>query len=325
MWVSACVDSCGDTRGTNKEIACIPLLVSAGYIRLRVVVLKDQANKLAHEESAQLACEAAGSIRTVAALTREDDCLRIYSNSLEGPLRKSNRNAVWSNLLYSLSQSFSFFVIALVFWYGATLVSRLEYTTFDFFVGLMSTTFGAIQAGNVFSFVPDISSAKGAASAVIKLIDSVPEIDAESTEGKTVDPQACQGRIRIENVHFRYPSRPGVRVLRELSLSVEPGTYIALVGASGSGKSTVIQLIERFYNPLAGEIYLDDQLISDLNVQEYRKQISLVSQEPTLYSGTVRFNILLGAIKPHDQVTQEEIETACRNANILDFINNLPE
>jgi len=306
-------------------IACTPLLVSMGYIRLRVVVLKDQANKKAHEDSAQLACEAAASIRTVAALTRENDCCELYSASLDEPLRKSNRTAIWSNLLYSISQSMIFFVIALVFWFGSILVSKQEYSTFQFFVGLMSTTFGAIQAGNVFSFVPDVSSAKGAGSDIIKLIDSVPEIDAESKTGKAVDTEKTRGHLRLENVHFRYPTRPGVRVLRDLSLQVEPGTYIALVGASGSGKSTVIQLIERFYDPLAGEIFLDDELITELNVQEYRKEIALVSQEPTLYAGTVRFNILLGAIKPESEVTQEEIEKACQDANILEFIQSLPE
>jgi ATP-binding cassette subfamily B (MDR/TAP) protein 1 len=136
-------------------IACLPLLVSSGYIRLvsfgfdrrlsctygyeskRVVVLKDQINKKAHAESAQLACEAAGSIRTVASLTREADCLALYSESLEGPLQQSNKSAVWANFLYAFSQAQVFWVIALVFWYGATLVSRLEATTFEFFVALM--------------------------------------------------------------------------------------------------------------------------------------------------------------------------------------------
>lgn len=305
-------------------LACIPFLVSPGYIRLRVVVLKDQVNKKAHEESAQFACEAAGSIRTVAALTRENDCLRIYSQSLEEPLRKSNKTSVWSQALYSFSQAASFFVIALVFWYGSRLISTGEATTFQFFVGLTATTFGAIQAGNVFSFVPDVSSAKGAGSDIIKLLDSVPDIDAESEAGKKVDATAAKGHIKFEDIHFRYPTRPSVRVLRGFSFEVQPGTYIALVGASGCGKSTIIQLIERFYDPLAGEIYLDGEKISELNVQDYRKQIALVSQEPTLYSGTVRFNILLGAIKPANEVTQEEIEAACRDANILDFIKSLP-
>lgn len=303
-------------------IACTPLVVSTGYVRLRVVVLKDQQNKKAHESSAQLACEAAGAIRTVASLTREDDCCDIYSKSLDGPLKISNRSALWSNLIYAMSQSMTFYVIALVFWYGSRLVSIQEVSTFHFFIALMSTTFGAIQAGNVFSFVPDISSAKGAAEDIVHLLDSMPEIDADSKEGKV--PQNVQGRIRFEGVHFRYPTRPTVRVLRDLNLVVEPGTYVALVGASGCGKSTTIQLIERFYDPLAGTVFLDNDPISELNVAEFRKHISLVSQEPTLYAGSIRFNILLGATKPHEEVTQEEIEEACRNANILDFITSLP-
>lgn len=101
---------------------------------------------------------------------------------------------------------------------------------------IQSTTFGAIQAGNVFMFVPDMSSAKGAATDIVALLDSIPEIDAESTEGTVL--HNVEGRIHFQDVHFRYPTRPGVRVLRGLNLTVEPGTYVALVGASGCGKST---------------------------------------------------------------------------------------
>lgn len=119
------------------SLACTPLLLSTGYIRLQVVVMKDQANKKAHEESAQLACEAAGSIRTVASLTRERDCLDTYSRSLEAPLRQSNRTAIWSNGLYAFSQSITLFVISLIFWYGSRLVAGEKATTFQFFVGLM--------------------------------------------------------------------------------------------------------------------------------------------------------------------------------------------
>ncbi|KAE9400469.1 multidrug resistance protein 1 [Gymnopus androsaceus JB14] len=308
-------------------LACTPFLVTTGYIRLRVVVLKDQANKKEHAASAQLACEAAASIRTVAALTREQDCCDLYSKSLEEPLRKSNRSAIFSNGLYAISQSMVFFAISLIFWYGSRLVSFGEFSTFEFFVGLMCSTFSSIQAGNVFSFVPDMSSAKGAATDIIKLLDSVPEIDAESTEGKRIDPTEVRGQIRFENIHFRYPTRPGVRVLRDLNLQIEPGTFIALVGQSGCGKSYCvsvhflsafcsltsvysIQMIERFYDPLAGQIYLDGEKISDLNVTDYRKAIALVSQEPTLYAGTV---------------TEQELEDACRKANILEFIESLPQ
>ncbi|QRV90352.1 ABC transporter transmembrane region [Ceratobasidium sp. AG-Ba] len=304
-------------------IATMPIVVSTGFIRLRVVVLKDQVNKAAHAESAQVACEAAGAMRTVASLTREKDCCDIYSKSLEEPLRRSNRTALYSSTLFAFAQSATFFVMALVFWYGSRLVGSREYSTGAFFVCLMSTLFASMQAGNVFMHVPDMSSAKGAANDVINLLDSRPDIDAESPEGAKIT--ATRGRVVLEDVHFRYPTRPGVRVLQNMNLVVEPGTFIALVGASGSGKSTVIQLIERFYDPLAGKVTLDGQDISQLNVQEYRKNIALVSQEPTLYSGTIRFNVLLGANKPHEEVTQAEIEAACRDANILEFVNSLPQ
>ena len=147
------------TRAHNHWSACIPLLISSGYIRLvsfgfdhwlsctyayklkRIVGMKDQLNKKAHAESAQLACEAAGSIRTVASLTREADCLALYSKSLEGPLKQSNRSAVSANLLFAFSQAQPFPVMALVFWYGSLLISRLEATAFQFFVVLIVNYF----------------------------------------------------------------------------------------------------------------------------------------------------------------------------------------
>ena len=100
-------------------------------------MLKDQTNKKSHESSAQIACEAAAAIRTVASLTREDDCCELYSESLLEPLKRSKRTAIFSNLLFSLSQGMTFFVISLVFYYGSRLVGRLEYTTQEFFICLM--------------------------------------------------------------------------------------------------------------------------------------------------------------------------------------------
>jgi ATP-binding cassette subfamily B (MDR/TAP) protein 1 len=188
-----------------------------------------------------------------------------------------------------------------------------------------STVFAAIQAGDVFSFVPDISSALGAASDMIRLMDAVPEIDATTTTEGKLPQEPVRGHVQLHDVHFCYPTRPGTHVLRGLNLDIHPGTYVALVGASGCGKSTVVQLVERFYNPLCGHLTLDGVPVNELNVQEYRKHIALVSQEPTLYSGTIRFNVLLGATKPHEEVEEEEIRSVCRDANILDFIDGLPQ
>jgi ATP-binding cassette subfamily B (MDR/TAP) protein 1 len=127
-----------------------------------------------------------------------------------------------------------------------------------------------------------VSSAKGAAAAIVKLLDADVEIDAESTEGAPL--QNAVGHVAFKNVHFRYPSRPGVRVLRGLNLEVKPGSFVALVGPSGCGKSTIIQLMERFYDPISGSIEIDGQNLASLNVSSLRESISLVSQQPTLVS-----------------------------------------
>jgi ATP-binding cassette subfamily B (MDR/TAP) protein 1 len=110
-----------------------------------------------------------------------------------------------------------------------------------------------------------------------------------------------------------------------LNLTVKPGQYVALVGASGCGKSTTIALMERFYDPLSGGVYVDGREISSLNLNEYRSHIALVSQEPTLYQGTIKENILLGADAEQDvDISDERIIQACKDANIYDFIISLP-
>jgi ATP-binding cassette subfamily B (MDR/TAP) protein 1 len=155
------------------------------------------------------------------------------------------------------------------------------------------------------------------------LFDRKPEIDTWSPEGKEVP--SMEGSIEFRDVHFRYPTRPEQPVLRGLELSVQPGQYVALVGASGCGKSTTIAMLERFYDPLVGGVYVDGQEISSLNLNQYRNYLALVSQEPTLYQGTIRENILLGADKDPKDVPEKAIEQACKDANIYDFILSLPD
>ncbi|TXT05079.1 hypothetical protein VHUM_03899 [Vanrija humicola] len=305
-------------------IACVPLIVGSGYIRLRVVVLKDEQTKKWHAGSAQLASEAAASVRTVASLTREDDVEEIYSKSLQEPMRISNRTAFRSQALYAASQGIVFLVIALVFYIGALWIASGRLNTATFFTSLMGVIFAAMEAGDIFQYVPDASKAGSSARSIFRVIDNVPDIDADSTEGIVLNPAEVSGHITLNNVHFRYPSRPDVRVLRNCSIDIPAGKYVALVGPSGCGKSTTIQLIERFYDPLAGSLTLDGVDIRNINVASYRSQIALVSQEPTLYSGSVRFNILLGHPQP-ETVTDEQLKQACRDANILEFIESLPE
>ncbi|CAG8946430.1 unnamed protein product [Penicillium salamii] len=302
-------------------ISVVPVLLGCGFYRFYMLASFQARSKAAYEGSASYACEATSAIRTVASLTREDDVWSIYHTQLENQGRASLMSVVKSSLLYAASQALVFFCVALGFWYGGTLLGHHEYDIFRFFVCFSEILFGAQSAGTVFSFSPDMGKAKNAAAEFLKLFERRPTIDTWSEEGETLS--HCDGSIEFRDVHFRYPTRPEQPVLRGLNLSVKPGQYIALVGPSGCGKSTTIALLERFYDSLSGGIFVDDKNIADLNVNSYRSHIALVSQEPTLYQGTIKENILLGT--PNEDPSEEELFKACRDANIYDFIMSLPE
>ncbi|KOS19776.1 Leptomycin B resistance protein pmd1 [Escovopsis weberi] len=310
--------------GWKLSLVCastIPLLLACGFFRFWMLAHFQRRSKAAYAKSASFASEAISAIRTVAALTREDDVLQLYHESLEKQQSASLRAILKSSTLYAGSQSLTFLVLALGFWYGGTLIGKGEYNMFEFFFCFMAVIFGAQSAGSIFSFAPDMGKAHQAARELKELFDRKPTIDAWSTEGERVP--EVEGNIEFRDVHFRYPTRPEQPVLRGLNLNIRAGQYVALVGASGCGKSTTIALLERFYDPLAGGVFVDGKEISSLNLNEYRSHIALVSQEPTLYQGTIKENILLGTSDL--SVSDEAIEHACREANIYDFVVSLPE
>ncbi|AEO57999.1 hypothetical protein MYCTH_2304921 [Thermothelomyces thermophilus ATCC 42464] len=301
-------------------IATMPIVIGCGFFRFWLLAHYQRRAKKAYAGSASFASEAITAIRTVAALTREEDVLGQYRASLAAQQRASLISVLKSSLLYAASQSLMFLAFALGFWYGGTLIAKYEYDLFQFFIVFTSVIFGAQSAGTVFSFAPDMGKAVEASRELKTLFDRKPAIDTWAPGGDKLE--AVDGSIEFRDVHFRYPTRPEQPVLRGLNLSISPGQYVALVGASGCGKSTTIALLERFYDPLAGGIFVDGKEISRLNVNEYRSFIALVSQEPTLYQGTIRDNILLGA--PYE-VSDEQVKFACQEANIYDFILSLPD
>ncbi|KAJ5414532.1 hypothetical protein N7509_001159 [Penicillium cosmopolitanum] len=302
-------------------ISVVPVLLACGFYRFYMLAAFQQRSKTAYEGSASYACEATSAIRTVASLTRESDVWSIYHGQLDAQGRASLISIFKSSLLYAASQALVFFCVALGFWYGGSLLGKGQYTTFQFFVCFSEILFGAQSAGTVFSFSPDMGKAKNAAYEFRKLFDRRPVIDTWSEEGETLS--KCDGTIEFRDVHFRYPTRPEQPVLRGLNLTVSPGQYIALVGPSGCGKSTTIALLERFYDALSGGIFVDGKNIADLNVNSYREHLALVSQEPTLYQGSIKDNILLGI--EADDVEEELLIKACKDANIYDFIMSLPD
>ena len=172
-----------------------------------------------------------------------------------------------------------------------------------------------------------MTQALGAAGKIFETIDRVPDIDSSDDGGLRPDPVA--GEITFENVQFHYPSRPSIQVVKGLSITFEAGKTAALVGASGSGKSTIVSLVERFYDPVEGSVKLDGHNLKDLNLRWLRSQIGLVSQEPVLFATTIRENLAYGLINTRwENVDAEKkfdlVKEACIKANAHDFIMKLP-
>lgn len=174
----------------------------------------------------------------------------------------------------------------------------------------------------------NITKAATAAVELFETIDRPSLIDPMSTSG--VQPEQCTGNIELQDVEFSYPSRPDTKVLNGLSLSIPARKTTALVGASGSGKSTIVALLERWYDQAAGSITLDGRNIRDLNLRYLRTKIRLVQQEPVLFSGTVLDNVAYGLLgTEHENATAEKklqlVQDACKDAFAHEFIEQLPE
>ncbi|KAF3025333.1 hypothetical protein E8E15_008644 [Penicillium rubens] len=301
--------------------ATIPIVLTCGLVRLKLLGEIAQQSKAAYAASAAYACEASSAIKTVASLNLETHVQKEYHTILETQRKKSVISTLKSSMFYAASQSANFLCVALAFWYGGSLIIHEGYSMVQFFIAYAAVIAGAFSAGAIFSFAPDMSKSRQAAQDIKTLLSRPVTIDTRQKTGEQLP--KMDGSLEIRNIYFRYPSRPESVVLNGLSLSVQTGQYIGLVGASGCGKSTIISLLERFFDPEAGTILVDGKDISKLNIKSYRSHLALVSQEPTLYQGTIRENIIIGT--DDDNLCEERVIQACKDANIYDFILSLPD
>lgn len=301
--------------------ATIPVVAACGWIRLQMLAVFDAKVRQSGRASAAYANEAISNIKTVASLGLEQHILDRYNETLAQQASESLRVILSASALYAASQSAAFLCAALAFWYGGTLIADGEYTLFQFYICFVTLISGSQIAGSIFSYAPDASKAMHAGYELQSLYQSEPKINVTSDKGGESNREKCYGHIELCDVSFRYPSRRNQLVLDGICLNIYPGQFVAIVGPSGSGKSTIISLLERFYDPDGGQIMLDGQDISKLDVFQYRQCLSLVSQEATLYSGTIRENLVMG-LGP--DVTDEAVVEACKHANIYEFVSSLP-
>lgn len=307
--------------------AALPVILGAAFMRVRYEIQFERLNAEVFAESSKFAAESIGAFRTVAALTLEDAITARYRSLLDDHVRKASKKARLAVLIFALSDSIELCCMALTFWYGGQLLGHHEYNVIQFFIIYIAIVQGGQAAGQFLAFGPNFAQATAASNRILAY-RSEPEV----RYGTGDDPEKVHlgdsgngkgGGVEIEfcGVGFTYPTRY-VPVYQHLSFTIARGDYVAFVGPSGCGKTTVISLLERFYSVSSGKILINGVPITDVPLAQYRSACALVSQEPTLFEGTIRENLVLGL--PHE-ASDDDVEEACCAAEIHDFITSLPQ
>ncbi|CBQ72309.1 related to multidrug resistance protein 4 [Sporisorium reilianum SRZ2] len=317
-------------------LALVPIILAAGYLRLKVLADFQKRHETAYVKSNSLAIEAVQCIKTVASLGREEDVMCKFERSLEKPYRESMRHFLFGNVFLALALSISYFIYAFAYWWGSQNIAEGRYSQTAFFIVLPALLFSAQASGQLLAFAPDFSKAHVSAANFFRLMDQRPKaversklIQRERAEAKAAkrgDGAGVFGRKRgdalcgdakddvetragagsadavekkgpstivFEHVSFTYPTRDDP-ALNDVSLRIPGGCFAAFVGESGSGKTTAMSLIENFYTPAAGSVTVDGLRTDRTPDQVLHRDIAIVPQEPVIFYGTVRFNVLLG-------------------------------
>ncbi|CAO2035315.1 unnamed protein product [Urochloa humidicola] len=302
-------------------LVTFPLLVLANFAQQLSMKGFAGDTAKAHAKTSMIAGEGVSNIRTVAAFNAQDKILSLFCGELRVPQMHSLRRSQISGALFGLSQLSLYASEALILWFGAHLV-RTHVSTFSkvikVFVVLVIT---ANSVAETVSLAPEIVRGGESIRSVFAILNSRTRIDPDDPEAEQVA-ESVRGEIDFRHVDFAYPTRPDVMVFKDFSLRIRAGHSQALVGASGSGKSTVIALIERFYDPLAGKVMLDGRDIRRLNLKSLRRRIGLVQQEPVLFATSIFENIAYGK---DGAATEEEVVEAAKVANVHGFVSALPD
>ncbi|CAF1391466.1 unnamed protein product [Adineta steineri] len=295
----------------------IMIIVTTIQIRLSSW-LKIQSD-LIYSQASTLAVEVITNMRTVKQLSMENEVLQQYSNMIDQILRLSWKPEVVFAIALGLYWAMNPLTLGLLYWRALILVENNELDMSDI---VMVSAFGmfALDSLRAIGLLGRrIGASFAAAHAFFDLFDRTPTIDNGSNKGQELT--NFSGETDFNQVKFVYPSRPTVLVLNKLQLSIKSGQRIALVGSSGCGKSTIVQLLERFYDVTHGELLLDGVNIRKLNLQWLRSRLGVVSQEPVLFDLTIAENIAYGL----ENIPMDEIVLAATKANIHEFILQLPQ
>lgn len=316
----------------------VPILLGSGILQVRAIARFEERHSHAFSSAIAITVEAVAQIKTVAMLGLEEHVVQSYKRTLAAPKREMIGASLYTNIWLAIANSTGLLIYAFAYWWGSRLIMKAEYTQTQFFIILVAVLVSAQLWGQMFALAPEVTKAKDAAKRLMALINDGPSgrpgddailggnnKDIEATAEASNTPVAgfrhekglC---VTFENVSFAYPSRPDTQILHNISFSVQPGQYVALVGPSGAGKSTVMALMQHLFVPTSGCIALD----GSSNLGPFADDVAIVPQDSSLFSGTVAFNVSLGARTEHE-ASLTEVEEACKLAHIHDVVSSLPE
>jgi subfamily B ATP-binding cassette protein MsbA len=307
-----------DWRLTLFMFALIPLVMGFGIVfgrRLRALSSSVQ-DQLA--EATTVLEESLGGVRVVKSFTRERYEIGRFTESIERTFALAMRRVRLSSLFGPLISFLGFGAVVSIFWFGGREVLAGRLTAGQLFMFLVLTLTIAGSIGQFSGLWTSLQEALGATRRLFELLDTRSEI--EEMPGAPALP-AVEGLITFDEVSFAYQDDADTPILDGIALEVQPGEVLALVGPSGAGKTTLVNLIPRFFDPTAGRICIDGQDLREVQLESLRGQIGLVPQETLLFGGSVRDNILYGRL----DAGQGEMEAAARAANAHEFIEHLPQ
>nr|GMD11587.1 ABC transporter B family member 9-like [Ipomoea batatas] len=275
--------------------------------------------KVMYKEASQIASEAIGGIRTVASFCAEEKVMAVYLKKCEVPVTQGVHAGIINGVGFAFGSLAFYLANAFFFYIGAVLIQHDKAAFSEVLTVFYAMTMLGLGVSQAYAMAPDVSKAKDSAASIFAMLDRRPKIDSSSKQGKTFP--IVWGEIEFDHVSFKYPTRPDIQIFKDLNLKIPSGKVCALVGESGSGKSTVISLIERFYDPESGAVLLDGVPLRELKLSWLRQQMGLVSRDSILFNETVRDNIAYGK---QGTVTEDEIVKAAKMANAHRFICSLP-
>ncbi|XP_062212545.1 ABC transporter B family member 4-like isoform X2 [Phragmites australis] len=299
-------------------LSCIPPIAVAGAIVSRLMTRLSTRMQSKYGEAGNIVEQTLGAIRTVVSFSGEKQAIMTYNTFIRKACESALQEGAVSGLGLGSVMAVLFCSYGLAVWYGSRLIVKRGYNGGMVISVIMAVMIGAMSLGQATPSVTAFAEGQGAAYRMFKTIERQPDIDIHDATGIILED--IKGDVELKDVYFSYPTRPEHLVFDGFSLRVPSGTTMALVGESGSGKSTVISLMERFYDPHAGEVLIDGVDIKRMNLGWIRGKIGLVSQEPVLFSTTIRENIAYGK----EDLTLEKIKEAVELANASKFIDKLP-